>query len=144
MITKNAIYYFNNLSTKEGKSIEWRENATQEIHKRLIEEYSNDNPIDEKGHLKRVTSTLMYDESIKCIDNIYKQFGAYERIICAATGSKMQTVGLFFSKIMHPDIHIEYPTPDSYYVKGFSDGIKKVYEIEVPNFSEFLLNIKSK
>ena len=120
---------------------EWREYATQEIHNKLIDEYTNDNPVDEKGHLKRVTSTLMYNESIEFIDHIYKQYGTYERIICAATGSKMQTVGLFFTKVMHPDIHIEYPTPDSYYVTGFSDGIKKVYEIEIPKFSEFLKSI---
>ena len=120
---------------------EWREYATQEIHKRLIDEYANDNPTNEKGYLARVTSTLKYHESIECIDNIYKQFGTYERIICAATGSKMQTVGLFFCKMMHPDIHIEYPTPDSYYVQGLSSGVKRVYEIVIPEFSAFLKNI---
>lgn len=120
---------------------EWREYATQEIHKRLIEEYANDNKTNEKGYLARVTSTLKYHETIECIDNIYKQFGTYERIICAATGSKMQTVGLFFSKMMHPDIHIEYPTPDSYYVKGLSVGVKRVHEIVIPGFSAFLKNI---
>ncbi len=126
-----------------SNDFEWREQATQEIHKRLIEEYSNDNPTDEKGHLNRVISTLAYNESIKCIDDIYKQFGTYERIICAATGSKMQTVGLFFSKMMHPDIHVEYLTPDSYYVKGLSSGIKKIHEIEIPNFSDFLKKIRT-
>ena len=120
---------------------EWREYATQEIHKRLIDEYANDNPANEKGYRKRVTSTLMYHESIECIDKIYKQFGTYERIICAATGSKMQTVGLFFIKTMHPDIHVEYPTPDSYYVKGLSAGVKRVHEIVIPAFSEFLKSI---
>lgn len=120
---------------------EWREYATQEIHKKLIEENSNDNPTNKQGCLTRVTSTLMYNESIETIDNIYKQFGAYERIICAATGSKMQTVGLFFSKVMHPDIHIEYPTPDSYYVKGISDGVLRVHEIVIPKFAEFLKSI---
>ncbi len=61
--------------------------------------------------------------------------------ICAATGSKMQTVGLFFSKIKHPDIHIEYPTPDSYFVRGISQGVRNVHEVIIPRFSEFLRNI---
>lgn len=125
------------------RDYEWREEATQEIHKKLIEEYSNDNQSDGNGRLRRVTSTLMYNESIEVIDNIYRHFGTYERIICAATGSKMQTVGLFFSKVIHPDIHIEYPTPDSYYIKGISDGVKNLYEIEIPRFSDFLNNLKS-
>jgi hypothetical protein len=116
----------------------WRERATQEIHKKLIEEYSSDNPIDEAGLLTRVASTLDYRETIYRIDDIYRRFGTHERIICAATGGKMQTVGLFFSKVAHPDIHIEYPTPDSYFVKGLSTGVRRVYEIVIHRFSEFL------
>ncbi len=117
---------------------DWREKATQEIHKKLIEQYWSDNPTDEKEMLSRWASTLDYRDTINWLDEIYEQFGTYERIICAATGSKMQTVGLFFSKIAHPDIHIEYPTPDSYFVKGLSKGVREVYEIIVPKFSEFL------
>jgi hypothetical protein len=66
----------------------------------------------------------------------------YERIICAATGSKMQTVGLLFTKFLHPDIQIEYPSPDSYYVKGFSKGIRRVHEIVIPNYSEFVASLR--
>lgn len=116
----------------------WRERATQEIQKKLIEEYATDNPIDEAGLLTRVASTLDYRETINRIDDIYRQYATHERIICAATGGKMQTVGLFFSKVAHPDIHIEYPTPDSYFVKGLSTGVRKVYEIVIPRFSEFI------
>lgn len=124
------------------KEYNWREYATQEIHKRLIEEYPSDNIYDNRGLLDRVASTLYYNETIDRFNKIYEQFGTHERITCGATGSKMQTVGLFFSKIIHPDINIEYPTPDSYFVKGLSKGIRKVYQIEVPMFSEFLKNIK--
>ncbi len=119
----------------------WRERATQDIHTKLIDEYSTDNPRDEAGLLTRVASTLDYKDTVDRIDEIYKQVGTHERIICAATGSKMQTVGLFFSKIKHPDIHIEYPTPDSYFVKGLSEGVRKVYQIEVPRFSNFLQSV---
>ncbi len=119
----------------------WRERATQEIHNRLREEYSRNNPINEAGLLTRTASTLDYGETIDRIGEIYKNFGMYERIICAATGSKMQTVGLFFSKIAHPDIHIEYPTPDSYFPEGISTGVRQVHEVVVPNFSSFLKGI---
>ena len=122
----------------------WRERATQEIHERLIQEYLAQNPIDKEGHLTRVASTLHYNETIHRLEEIYKQLGTHERIICAATGSKMQTVGLFFSKIAHPDIHIEYPTPDSYFVRGISRGVRQVHEIAIPGFSEFLRTVTTR
>ena len=56
-------------------SFEWRERATQEIHQKQIDEYSSDNPQDEKGFLKRVASTLYYKESIDVLEKIYNQFG---------------------------------------------------------------------
>lgn len=123
------------------KDYKWREKATQEIHSSLINEYSLDNP-KKNGLLERLTSTFHYEETVQCIHEIYKKYGLYERIICAATGSKMQTVGLFFSKIIHPEIHIEYPTPDSYYVKGLHNGVRNVYELEFLNFSILLKNLR--
>lgn len=121
----------------------WREKATQEIHKKLIQQYTADNAMDENGLLHRVASTLDYKDSIHRLEEIYVEVGNYERIICAATGSKMQTVGLFFAKVMHPDIHIEYPTPDSYFVKGMSTGIRTVHEIVIPHFSKFLEELQA-
>ena len=122
---------------------EWREKATQFIHRRLIDDYRIDNQIDNKtGLLKRKASTLLYTETIQAINEIYDQFGMYERIIIAATGSKMQTVGLFFSKILHPDIHIEYPNPDSYYFDGMSKGVREIHEIIFLEFSDLINEIK--
>jgi hypothetical protein len=121
----------------------WRERATQEIHLRLIGDYQTDNSIDESGFLRRVTSTLDYRETVGCLNQIYVEIGAYERLICAATGSKMQTVGLFFAKAAHPDIHIEYPTPDSYFARGMSEKVRKVYELEVSDFSGFLRGLRA-
>jgi hypothetical protein len=121
----------------------WREFATQEIHSKLVEEFPFGNEVDENGLLKRFSSTLDYRETIEEIEKIYKQFGLYERIIIAATGSKLQTVGLFFSKVKHPDIHIEYPTPDSYFVQGLSTGIENVYEITIKNFKQFLVSYRT-
>jgi hypothetical protein len=85
--------------------------------------------------MKLSTSTLDYTETFFLIDKLYSDYGLYERIIFAATGSKMQTVGLFISKLKHLDIHIEYPTPDSWFSKGLSTGIKTVHEITFASFS---------
>lgn len=96
------------------------------------------NPLDNKDLLKRYASTLDYRETIERIEEIYKEHGQYERIICAATGSKMQAVGLAFAKFMHPDIQVEYPTPDSYYIKEMTSGVRQVHEILIRNFSSFV------
>jgi hypothetical protein len=116
----------------------WRERATYEIHRRLCQEYDTDNPLNAKGVLARATSTLDYRETAIEMEAIHQQYGLYERIICAATGSKMQTVGLFFSKVVHPDLQIEYPTPDSYYFKDMTHGFKQVHEIVIERFAGFL------
>lgn len=122
----------------------WREYATQQIHERLIQEYAEDNPQDATtGLLLNTTSTLAYKETVEELNRLYSQLGLHERIVCAATGSKMQTVGLFFYKIYHPDIHIEYPTPNSYFVEGMTQGIRTVHEICFLNFSAELRGLQT-
>lgn len=115
--------------------LRWRETATYEIHKKLMDAYKAHNPISEDTGLPLLRiDTLRYQETFQILESIYEEHSNYERIIIAATGSKMQTVGLFFSKILHSDIHIEYPTPDSYLFPGIPKGIKYVHEIIFPNF----------
>lgn len=123
------------------KEYQWRELATSDIHKRLYKEYELDNPVNKQNTLKRVSSTLDYRDAIYRLDEIYQEYGFFERIICAATGSKMQTVGLFFAKILHPDIQVEYPTPDSYYFKDMTHGVREVHEVAIPNFASFTANL---
>lgn len=120
----------------------WRELATQEIHKSPIEQYAEDNPKDESGFLLRRASTLDYRETIQQFEKIYQEHGQKQRIICAATGSKMQTFGLFLVKTLHQDIHIEYPTPNSYFVKGMSKGVRSVHEVIIPRYNEYLTSLK--
>jgi hypothetical protein len=123
------------------KEYSWREFATQFIHRKLITEYHEENQLDNRHLLKRTCSTLNYKETINVLNTIHQEYSNFERIIIAATGSKMQTVGLFFIKQMFSDIHIEYPTPDSYYVKGFSSGIRNIHEIKILNFSSFIIEL---
>lgn len=120
----------------------WREKATQFIHQKLWLNYSQDNPLDQHGLLERASSTLDYRESVSALNQVYSNYGLYERIVCAATGSKMQTVGLFIAKVLHPDIQIEYPTPDSYFVKGMSTGVRQVHELTLPRYREFLRTLR--
>ncbi len=120
-------------------NLRWRDLAIQEIHRKLIEDYRSSNPLNEEtGMLLRQASTLKYTETLRELEAIHKEFGNYERIIVAATGSKMQTIGLFFAKMKYPDIHIEYPTPDSYFFDGLSKGVRAVHEVVLPSFSNWV------
>lgn len=102
----------------------WRALATQKIHQKLIDEYSDENQISSKSELlERSVSTLDYRETINKLLDIRKDFGTYERIIYFATGSKMQTVALALLKTAFSDVHIEYPTPDSYFFEEYSTGV---------------------
>jgi len=139
-MTPHRLLFINGRTSRAD--FEWREYAMQQIHSQLISEYPSGNQIDPKtGLLTRKASLMGYSETISRLDEIYEQCGIHERIICAATGSKMQTVGLFFAKMRHPDIHVEYPTPNSYFVKGLSKGVEQVYEITIPRFREFLQGV---
>jgi hypothetical protein len=132
-ITPHRLIFINGRPPRE--SFRWRERATQEIHAKLIDQYKSDNLIDGNGRLVRTASTLDCLESMRLLEEIYKQAGLHERIIVAATGSKMQTVGLFLHKMTHSDVHVEYPTPDSYYVTGMSKGVYQVYDVTFESFA---------
>ena len=52
---------------------------------------------------------------------------------------KMHAISFAIMKILCPDIHIEYPTPESYLFEGYScDEIKAIYELEFRNFEKCL------
>lgn len=105
----------------------WREEATAWIHEQLRLEWpENDNPVFQSGKRKslpkRTTSTLNYRETVRVLLDLYWNLAVDHRVLLAPTGSKLQTVGCFFAKALHPDIHIEYPTPNGF-LDLYSDGI---------------------
>jgi hypothetical protein len=128
-ITPHRLIFINGIPDKPEEA--WRESAMQAIHQSLIDDYAKDNVLDANQKLKRAVSLVDYRETVRVIDEIYNEFGAHERIICVATGSKMQTVGLFFGKLLHSDIHIEYPTPNSYFRDSTVTDIGDIHECEI-------------
>lgn len=115
-----------------NESLCWRAYATQELHSRIIEEYPADNAIDSVTNLlERTVSTLNPSETVECLEKIYELHGRLERIIAVGTGSKMQTVGLAIFRSRHPDVHVEYVTPDSYLFPGTPTGIGVIHSNEI-------------
>lgn len=111
----------------------WRENAIEEIHRNILDEY---------GYQKDVVSKFLlieYDKVFEFLVKIYKKFWLANRIILSPTGYKMHAISFALMKILCPDIHIEYPTPESYLFEGYScDEIKAIYELDFRNFEKCL------
>lgn len=122
----------------------WREAATAELHSWTIMAHESDNPVDEAGIPLRRASTLYYDETLEMLAGIYRNNCVESRIILAPTGSKMQAIACAIMRICCNDIHIVYPTPESYYVPGFSSSkIRNVHQVLFRSFHQNILKVKS-
>lgn len=131
----NAVYP-SRLFLINGKSSAWtwREEATAWIHDLLRSEWpSADNPLGNSnggaGLPSRATSTIQYSETVCTLLDLYWNLAVDHRILLAPTGTKMQTLACFFVKALHPDIHIEYPTPEGF-LDTYSEEIGNLWLIK--------------
>jgi len=120
----------------------WRERATAWVHEEVRREWEADNPIisgkgDNAGMPRRITSTLDYRESVCLLLGLYWQLSANYRMLLAPSGSKMQTVASYLVKALHPDIHIEYPSPEGF-APEYSTGIGTRWLLNLGTFSQRL------
>lgn len=126
----------------------WRELATAWIHEQLRGEWpERDNPysLTQENVIlpERSTSTLNYQETASVLVNLYWDYSAEYRIVLAPTGSKMQTVGCYIAKSIHPDFHIEYPTPESFLPK-YSKGIGSRWLVDFGVLNNLIQSLRTK
>lgn len=123
--------------------LKWREKATGWIYERIITEWSEtDNPISSANGLpQRTTSTLDYRETVGLLVNMYWKLSINHRLIIAPTGSKMQALGTYIVKALHPDIQIEYPTPKGF-LSGYSRNIGKQHFVSFGLLGDFIEALK--
>lgn len=123
-------------------SLCWREEATQRIHGDILNDYRNDNPVGQDGRLEKRVSTLFYGEAFDVLRDIYNKYCVSHRIVLAPTGSKMQAVGCALLKLCCADVHIEYPTPESFLLDGFSSPeIRAIHQVLFDNFCDSVARI---
>jgi hypothetical protein len=122
--------------------LHWREQAMLFIHRNVVDEFSQDNEIDAQHLLKRTTSTLDYRETFGLLAKEYLENCYYHRIIVAPTGSKLQALACGLFKVCAPEIHVEYPTPESFFIEGYSSKeVACIHELCLPAFATFMLMI---
>lgn len=121
---------------------EWREEAMYKIHEDLINDFSNN---DAKNNLNKYLNTfslLEYEELFVDLAELYR-LNCYDyRIVISPTGCKLHAISCALLKLCCPDVHIEYPTPESYLFDEYSsDEVANVYQLCFENFSEFLFKL---
>ena len=125
----------------------WREEATAWIHDRLRAEWAEDNPVGIAPPKsvplpERVTSTLDYRETVSVLLELYWKLSSSHRVLVAPTGSKMQTVACSIVKILHPDIHMEYPSAQGF-KKEYSIGVGDRWRLSIPGFRRLIERLAS-
>jgi len=124
--------------------LHWREKAMQEIHGFVIQEYATQNKLDKEGRLVNRVSTFYYSQTYELLSNLYKKYCYTNRIILSPTGSKLQAFGCALFKLSCPDVHIEYPTPESFLFYGYSSKeIRSIHFILIERFSDFINLLKN-
>jgi hypothetical protein len=135
------LYLINGISPR----YQWREDAMLFIHENIRKEYIRDNPVNKNNKLERRTSIIDYRETFELLALIYKTHCIDNRIVLSLTGTKMQTIGCALIKLCCPDIHIEYPTPESYYINGYSSSeIRKIHQVVFNDIPDFIKEISMK
>jgi len=123
----------------------WREEATAWIHDQVRREWEEDNPVlpavaGGVAMPKRVASTFDYRETVALLLLLYWELSANHRVLLAPAGSKLQAVGCYLVKTLHPDIHIEYPSPEGF-LPYYSSGVGSRWLLNLGQLSKRLSEI---
>jgi hypothetical protein len=117
----------------------WREDAMMKIHDDVIHEYFNNDiePIFSADVLDYITV-------FKKLASIYIKHCYEYRIIISPTGGKVHTISAALFKLCCPDVHVEYPTPESYLFEDYSSNkTHMIHRIDFDNFKKFINNLSN-
>lgn len=131
-VVPSAALLINAKSNRES----WREEAALQINQRILHDFriyeTSINTFD----------LLDYISVFNCLAEIYKVNCYSKRIIISPTGGKIHTIACALIKACCQDIHIEYPTPESYHFDDYSsEEINATYEICFNNFNDLLRTV---
>lgn len=111
----------------------WRLDAIHWINRKIDKFFILN--IDEIIH-QNVT-TFDYIDLVRILDKIYKKYRYTHKCVIAPTGSKLQTVGVFIFKQMHPEVQIVYPVTKDF-AEEYSEGCTCIWHIPIFNFFSFV------
>ncbi len=105
----------------------WRPLAIRKCNDRAIRSIANLSEI--------ALSTLDYRQTFNFLLDLYNERSAFDRLVVAPTGSKMQAVAVgLFRAFMH-DVQIVYPTPEEFpKPERHTEGVKAIYQLSLDQF----------
>lgn len=106
----------------------WRRGAIRQLNEQF---YSSARQIE-------AVSTFYYKETVERLEAIYKEYQFTHEFLIAPANSKLQAIGVFFFKQMHPEVQIIYPTPKSFLFEQYTEGITQFHQISFSNFRQFI------
>ena len=104
----------------------WRRDAIENLNGPVLKETSR--------RADYEASTLDYTETLRVVGKIYADRNAFDRIVIAPTGSKMQAVAVGLFRAAVRDVQIVYPTPRTFVdPTEYTIGMKRLYQLDVPS-----------
>lgn len=117
----------------------WREEAAIQINQRVMGDF--------RVYRTAINSfnLLDYISVFEYLAEIYRSNCYSKRIVVSPTGGKIHALSCALIKACCQDIHVEYPTPESYHFDDYSsDEINAIYEVCFPRFNCLLKKIALK
>lgn len=116
----------------------WRHDAIRWINEKVPKDFIF--KIDEIIHEK--LETFDYIKTVSALDKIYNKFTYTHRCIIAPTGSKFQSIGVFFFKRLHPEVQVVYPVAEKF-AKEYTEGYKYIWMIKFPRFRSYVRSLEN-
>jgi hypothetical protein len=117
----------------------WREEAMVKIHENVINDYFG-NAIEQTISADVLDYITIFEELAK----IYCKYCYDYRIVVSPTGGKVHTIAVALFKLCCPDVHIEYPTPESYLFDDYTSAeTHAIHQIVFDEFNKFITSLSN-
>jgi len=113
----------------------WRYDAVHEINEKIDKDFK----IKEIKH--EGLSTFDYIGTVSFLDEIYNQFKYTHKFIIAPTGSKFQSIGVFFFKQLHHDVQVVYPVARKF-AEEYTEGCERIWMINFSDFNSYIKDLE--
>ena len=101
----------------------WRTGAVRQLNERALAAL--------QGTTSHDVSTMDYRETLRVLASIYAKRSAFDRLVIAPIGSKMQSVAVALFRATLSDVQIVYPIPQEFATaEQYTVGTRCVHEVD--------------
>lgn len=134
-LTPQYLIEFEGVPHKEDNR--WRLEAVRWINSNIDKDFIL--KIDEIIHEE--LSTFDYVGTVTALDKICMKYRYTHKCVIAPTGSKLQTLGVFIFKQLHPEVQVVYPVTEEF-AEEYTEGCRNIWVINFLKFHNFIKNLE--